>query len=127
MERSAAGKPYIKALHRFPKHKEEINSLLSKYCEVISLFPYKAGRYGLEEEDFFYTLVLICMEADQASSNLKAFQQLACQQIRTELQNRQRETSKLYNPHKNLYLDKCYGDSKIPLGEWMNFGNDEDK
>ena len=127
MERRAAGKPYAKALCRFPKRKEEIKSLPGKYCEVISKFPYKAGCYGLEEEDFFYTLVLICMEADQACSSLKVFQWRAEQQIRAELKNRQQETSKLYNPYKNLYLDKCYGDSKIPLGAWMNFCSDEDK
>lgn len=26
---------------------------------------------------------------------------------------------------KDLYLDKCYGESKIPLGEWMYFPTDE--
>lgn len=26
---------------------------------------------------------------------------------------------KLYN--RNLYLDKCYGESKSPLSEWMDF------
>ena len=28
---------------------------------------------------------------------------------------------KLYNPYRNLYLDKYYGESKRPLGEWMDF------
>lgn len=34
--------------------------------------------------------------------------------------------SKLYNPYRNLYLDKCYGESKTPLGEWMYFPTDEE-
>ena len=30
------------------------------------------------------------------------------------------------NPYRNQYLDKCYGESKTSLGEWMYFSTDEE-
>lgn len=38
-----------------------------------------------------------------------------------------REAAKLYDPYRNLYLDKCYAEGKMPLGEWMNFSTDDDE
>lgn len=89
------------------------------YCEVITLFPYKMGFYGLEEEDFFDTLVLLCMEADPNKTASREFQGRACQMIQTNLAERRRETRVLYNPYQNLYLDKCYGDSQNPLETYL--------
>lgn len=101
-------------------------SLKQKYCHIISAFPYKTGHYGIDEEDFFATLVLLCLEVDQRKTTLRKFQAEAYQRINTELKKRKQETQKLYNPFKNLYLDKCYGDSKVPLGAWLNFSSEEE-
>ncbi len=45
----------------------------------------------------------------------------ACKKIDAELRETMRKVYKLYSPYRNLYLDKCYGESKRPLWEWMNF------
>lgn len=79
----------------------------------------------MDEEDYFSTLVLLCLEADQKRTTYRNYQAKASQIICAELEKRRRETQKLYNPFKNLYLDKCYGDSSAPLGTWMNFSSEE--
>lgn len=80
---------------------------------------YKMGYYGLEEEDFFATLVLLCIEADKVKTTSREFQGRACRMIQTNLAERRRKTRLLYNPYQNLYLDKCYGDSKNPLETYL--------
>lgn len=127
MEGGTAGKPYTKAIDAFPQHKAEIMALKQKYCQVIAAFPYKVGRYGMEEEDYFATLVLLCLEADQRKRSRRKFQEQAYRQITGELERRKKETQKLYNSFRNLCLDKCYGEGKVPLGSWMNFKNEEDE
>lgn len=74
----------------------------------------------MSEEDFFQTLVQLCYEANQTTLTPEAFLQKAHFIITTELKQKQREFNKLYNPHINCSLDMCYGDSKVPLGEYFN-------
>lgn len=125
MERRTAAKPYSKALSNFPKHKEEIEQLPHKYWEIFARYPYKKGTYAVDEEDFFENLVLYCVEADHTASGGK-YRDRALYILKAALREQRREASKLYNPYRNLHLDKCYGDSKIPLGEWMYFPSDEE-
>ena len=99
-------------------------TLRQKYCQVISAFPYKPGRYGMDEEDYFSTLVLLCLEADRGRPSLRGFRARADRLIRAELETRRQETQTLYNPFKNLYLDQCYGDGKTPLGTWMDLSRE---
>lgn len=80
----------------------------------------------MEEEDFFHTLVMICEEEDNVSSTKNVFYRRACEHIENVLKKQKREQNELYNPYKNLYLDKCYGDSKRPLVEWLRIDNGED-
>lgn len=80
----------------------------------------------MAEEDFFSSLILYCYEADTSRSRSQFFTR-ACHKIDAMLCKRRKETAKLYNPYRNLYLDKCYGESKTPLGEWMNFSTTEDE
>lgn len=79
----------------------------------------------MAEEDFFSNLVLCCYEADANCSRGKFFTS-ACCMIDAMLCEQRKETAKLYNPYRNLYLNKCYGESKTPLGEWMNFATKDD-
>lgn len=97
-------------------------TLRQKYCRVISAFPYRPGRYGMDEEDYFSTLVLLCLEADCGRSSSAGFPARASRLIRAELETRRQETQKLYNPFRNLCLDQCYGDSRTPLGAWLDLG-----
>ena len=119
MERRAPDKPYRCALANYPRHKEEIEQLPRKYDAVFARYPYKRGKYLLEEEDFFQELVLHCEEAELSSGG--TFLERACRKIDAELYEQVQKAYRLYNPHRNLYLDKCYGESKRPLGEWMDF------
>ena len=79
----------------------------------------------MDEEVFFGNLVLYCMEADDATSG-KDFYSRAFQIVEAALFQQRQETKKLYNPYRNLYLDKCYGESKRTLGEWMDFSQEDD-
>ena len=67
MERKTVGKPYWKAIENFPRHKEVIDRLSRKYDAVLARYPYKSGKYQLEEEDFFAELILQCREAEFCS------------------------------------------------------------
>ena len=74
----------------------------------------------MDEEDFFDDLVLYCMEADHTTSG-ENFHVRAFQIAEAALFRQRQEARKLYNPYRNLCLDKCYGESKTPLGEWIHF------
>lgn len=119
MERRTPAKPYREALANYPKHKEEIDQLPRKYDAVFAKYPYKRGKYLLDEADFFMELVVHCVEADISSGG--TFLERACKRIDADLYEQAQKVRKLYNPYRNLYLDKCYGESKRPLGEWMDF------
>ena len=64
-------------------------------------------------------LVLHCEEANHLSGNM--FLKQVCGAIEADLHEQMQQVRKLYNPYHNLYLDKCYGESKSPLSEWMDF------
>lgn len=49
------------------------------------------------------------------------FLKQVCGAIEADLHEQMQQVRKLYNPYHNLYLDKCYGESKSPLSEWMDF------
>lgn len=79
----------------------------------------KRGKYLLDEPDFFIGLVVHCEEAELLSGG--SFLERVCKRIDVDLYEQMQKVRKLYNPYCNLYLDKCYGESKRPLGEWMDF------
>ena len=119
MERRAPAKPYRKALANYPRHKEELDQLPRKYDAVFARYPYKRGKYLLDEPDFFIGLVVHCEEAELLSGG--TFLERVCKRIDADLYEQMQKVRKLYNPYCNLYLDKCYGESERPLGEWMDF------
>ena len=125
MERRTAAKPYFKALANFPKHKEEIDVLPKKYHAVIARYVYSKDSYPMDEEDCFENLVVYCIEADHATSG-KNFYNRVFQIVEAALFKQRQEVKKLYNPYRNLFLDKCYGESKRTLGEWMDFSKEHD-
>ena len=83
MQRRTPDKPYRRALANYPRHKEEIEQLPRKYDAVLARYPYKRGKYLLEEEDFFQELVLHCEEAELSSGG--TFLERACRKIDAEL------------------------------------------
>lgn len=123
MERRTSNKPYRKAISNFPCHKEEIDTLSRKYDEIFARYPYKKGKFLLDEADFFMDLVLHCEEAKHLSGS--KFLKQVCRTIEADLHEQMQKMRKLYNPYRNLCLDKCYGESKRPLSEWMDFSKYE--
>lgn len=76
MQRRTLDKPYRRALANYPRHKEEIEQLPRKYDAVLARYPYKRGKYLLEEEDFFQELPILLvnkMIASKAHINLFVF------------------------------------------------------
>lgn len=92
---------------------------------VFALYPYERGKYLVEEEDFFMGLVVHCAEAKLVTGG--TFLERACKAIEADLCEQKQKMRKLYNPHRNLYLDKCYGEGKQPLVEWMDFSKYEEQ
>lgn len=119
MERRASNKPYRKAIDNFPRHKEEIDRLPRTYDEIFARYPYKKGKYLQDEADFFMDLVLHCEEAKHLSGSI--FLKRVCSAVDADLYEQVQKVRKLYNRYHNLYLDKCCGESKRPLSEWMDF------
>jgi len=77
-------------------------------------------------EDWFRDMMTICFEVDHEVMHKKAgFKEIAIKKINEYLYEKRQEEQKLYNPYKNIYLDKCYRNSKVPLGAWMNFSKFE--
>ena len=66
-------------------------------------------------------MMTICYEVDSVMHKKVGFKKMAIKKIDEYLYKKRQEERKLYNPYKNLFLDKCYGDSEVPLGAWMNF------
>ena len=62
MARCSTGKTCAKALSAFPKYEEVINTLKPQCCQVLAEFPYAPYRYGMEEEDYFSALVVLCLD-----------------------------------------------------------------
>lgn len=108
-----------KALANYPRHKEKIDQLPRKHYAVFARYLYKWREYSLDEADFFMELVVHCEETEILPEG--TFLERACKKIDAELRETMRKVYKLYSPYRNLYLDKCYSESKRPLGEWMNF------
>ena len=78
----------------------------------------------MEEEDFFMGLVAHCAEAKLTTGG--TFLERVRRAIEADLYKQKQEMRKLYNPYRNLYLDKCYGEGKQPLVEWMDFSKCEE-
>jgi len=78
----------------------------------------------MDEEDFFMELVVHCEEAKLSTGG--TFLKRACMAIEAYLYEQKQQMRRLYNPYRNLYLDKCYGESKQPLVAWMDFGRYEE-
>lgn len=99
-------KPYWQALANYPRHKEEIDAL-SRECDIVfALYPYEKGKYPVEEEDFFMGLAVHRTEAEHSTGG--TFLERVRRAIEADLYKQKQEMRRLYNPNRNLYLNKCY-------------------
>ena len=60
-------------------------------------------------------LIVHCVEAKLSIGG--TFLEKACKAIGADLYKQKQEMRGHYSPYRNLYLDKCYGESKQPLVE----------
>lgn len=74
----------------------------------------------MDKDDFLSTLICHCYEANQQKS-FDAFFSIAYTMIQADLKDTKAEVTKIYNPFRNLFLDKCYGENNKPLVDWMDF------
>ena len=88
-----------------------------EFLEVLVLY---AGNVHISEDDF-REMMTIGVEMKGVLHRKAGFKEMAIKKINDYLYKKRQEEHKLYNPYKNLFLDKCYGTSKVPLGVWMNF------
>ena len=69
-------------------------------------------------QDFLHDLIVCCYEA---LNERKAFSKLRAKQIiDTMIRERNRENNILYNRFRNISINQCIGESKVPVSEWMN-------
>ena len=114
----ATGKPYDKAIENYPRHRQEIDALPRIFDEVLAIYRYKSWMFDGEKDDFFYELVTLCIEAGG-----RDFLTRVCKSIDAALYEHKMMKRILYNPYRNLYMGQCYGDSKTPLIDWMDFSS----
>lgn len=117
----ATGKPYDKAIENYPRHRKEIDALPRIFDEVLAIYRYKSWMFDGGKDDFFYELVTLCIEAQHAGG--RDFLTRVCKSIDAALYEHKMMKRILYNPYRNLYMDQCYGDSKTPLIDWMDFSS----
>lgn len=117
--RETADERYDKAIENYPRHRREIDELPRIFDEVLALYRYKSWMFDGEKADFFYELVTLCIETQHVGG--RDFLARVCESIDAVLREHKMMMRFLYNPYRNLYMDKCYGDSKVPLVEWMDF------
>lgn len=72
----------------------------------------------LTTEDDFQEMVLCCCEAWDLSSPKPA--ERARKAIEASIKKQKYEAATLYNRHRNISLDQCYGDSRTPAADFLN-------
>ena len=119
MERSVLCKPYYAACKFYPEYEEEIARLPPRFLPVIAQFPFRGNSIGItEKSDFFHQLVESCYALQNLHPQSRFFSTV-CAEIQLEIAESRRENSRLYNPYRNLCLNKCYGESKTPLIDYF--------
>ena len=118
---SAFRRPFWKICACFPEEKEELEVLPKEFIDVLALY----AENAYINEDDFRDMMTICYEVASVMHKKAGFKGMAIKKIDEYLYEKRQEERRLYNPYKNLFLDKCYGDSKVPLGVWMDFSKNE--
>ena len=84
-------------------------------------FAYIVGPFldaGIDE-DRFQDFVVAYYSVCKANQNRNR-----CTETRNRIQEMIKEqnrlNSKLYNPYRNISLNQCFGENKVPASEWLN-------
>ena len=72
----------------------------------------------LTTEDDLHEMILCCYEAWKTQKRSPAEHARAA--IADGIKKRKREASTLYNKHRNISLDQCFGESKTPVADFLN-------
>ena len=73
-------------------------------------------------EDFFHDIVICCLSAE-AKYRGDRFVECVSNLISEVIKKKNDEARDLYNPYKNISIDQCIGDSKIPVSDWLNLSD----
>ena len=119
MARRARPKPYDEVIRRYPKYEEEIKLLPRSFLAVIS-------SYEIREiigNDAWHEVIAGCYEAQERAGRAGFFD-MARQIIHSELKRMRKENNISY---RALRLDRCYGDSKRPMIDWLCILKDKEQ
>lgn len=70
-------------------------------------------------EDDVHEMVAICLEVYYTEKKRNA-EHIVKERISSYFKQRNQETNKLYNPWRNISIDQCFGESGMPVSEWIN-------
>lgn len=69
-------------------------------------------------EDDFHEMIVLCYTKNVHKNRHN--QEKASSAISSFFKEKQREENTIYNPHRNISFNQCFGDSNVPLSEWLN-------
>jgi len=75
----------------------------------------------LTTEDDLHEMILCCYEAWKVQKRNPADHARAA--IADGIKKRKCEASTLYNKHRNISLDQCFGESKTPAADFLNLSD----
>ena len=70
------------------------------------------------DAEALHDMILCCYEAYDERRRLSKSDAII--NIRTLTRKQKRDRNTLYNPHRNISLNQCIGDSKTPVSDWLN-------
>lgn len=71
------------------------------------------------DEDHFQDLVLAYYSARKVSPKKNRYTEIRSH-VQMMLKEHNRADNILYNPHRNISLNQCFGDSNAPAADWLN-------
>ncbi|MEA4911555.1 MAG: hypothetical protein VB092_02950 [Oscillospiraceae bacterium] len=72
----------------------------------------------LSEDEFQECVLAYC--AEMHTNGKASRRDRVRERIRKSTAERRREENAIYNPYRNISLNQCFGESKVPISEWMN-------
>ena len=73
------------------------------------------------DQDLLHEMIVCCFEVANVHKTFSKTK--AASSIETMVQKRNRESNILYNPYRNISLNQCVGESRVPVSEWMNLSD----
>ena len=72
--------------------------------------------------DFFHDMIVCCLSAKGKYKGDRFIERVS-NLIFEASKKRNDEIHYLYNPYKNISINQCIGDGKIPVSDWLNLSD----